>query len=196
MGGFRRFIRIIWTLVVMAALFIAIAALFPIPEVSPFITNNVLSNDYVLLAEVIILGVVLFAVFCYFVHGLFARSAKHDVIVKSDIGELTITDKAVISVAEETTHNFSSVVDEDVKVKMYNQPEKTKVFVTAYTRDANDLTGLSKRIQEAVWKKVDLTLGVHAEKVDVKMEQEDYERTQQKQSSQQNRSKANRPRVK
>lgn len=195
MGGFRRFIRIVWTLVAMVALFVAIAVIYPIPQVSPVIANTLMNNEYALLAEVIILGVVLFGVLCFFIHGLFARSKKHEVVVKNDLGELIIQDKAVKSVAEETAHQFSSVVDEDVKVKMSNSPEKTRISVKAYTRDANDLTGLSKRIQEAVWKKVDLTLGVHAEKVDVDMEKEDYERTQQKSASRQNRN-SNRPRVK
>ncbi|MCI5775947.1 MAG: alkaline shock response membrane anchor protein AmaP [Aerococcus sp.] len=195
MGGFRRFIRIVWTLVAMVALFVAIAVIYPIPQVSPVIANTLMNNEYALLAEVIILGVVLFGVLCFFIHGLFARSKKHEVVVKNDLGELIIQDKAVKSVAEETAHQFSSVVDEDVKVKMSNSPEKTRISVKAYTRDANDLTGLSKRIQEAVWKKVDLTLGVHAEKVDVDMEQEDYERTQQESASRQNRN-SNRPRVK
>ncbi|MDO4670968.1 MAG: alkaline shock response membrane anchor protein AmaP [Aerococcus sp.] len=173
MGGFRRLVRIIWTIVAFLAVGIAIVAFYPFGALSTFVWNHVLVNSSLILAEVIVLGVLLCGIVVAFVHGLLAPSARNDLTLKNGRGTLTISKEAVASAAAKATRRFSSVVDEEVVVRMYQQPEKTQVSVTAYTEDANDQPGLGERIQETVQKTVDRTLGVTVEQVNVTMKQAD-----------------------
>ncbi|MDO4680795.1 MAG: alkaline shock response membrane anchor protein AmaP [Aerococcus sp.] len=171
MGGFRRFIRIVWTLVAFLALGTAIAALTSFGGLTEFVWNHVLVNESLVLAEIVVLGVLLCAVVVLFIHGLLAPSTKNYVAVKNGRGTLTLTKTAVASAAAVATRRFSSVLDEDVNVTMYKRPEETTVNVTAYTEDAADQTGLSERIQEAVQKSVERTLGVTVGTVNVTMQE-------------------------
>lgn len=173
MGGFRRFIRIVWTLIAFVAIGIAIVAFYPFGDVTLFVWDHILTNDSLILAEIVVLGVLLCGVVVAFVHGLFAPATRNYLTMKNGRGTLTISKTAVTSAAAAATRRFSSVNDEEVHVTMYKRPEDTRVSVTAYTEDANDQPGLSERIQEAVQKSVDRTLGVAVKRVDVTMKQAD-----------------------
>lgn len=173
MGGFRRFLQIILTLVGLVALLAAIALFYPIQYLTPFVKETVLGNTYGQRAMLAGLAFVALVVLVVFLQAVMAPAKRDHLEVKTDAGVLSFTKHSVEDTAVRASQRVAGVRFPEAKVRFGKRPEDTKVKVVFQVEEATDVIDLASRVQERVRDTVAVSLGIPVEDVNVKVNQID-----------------------
>lgn len=176
MGTFRRGIQIILTLVGLLTVLFAIALLYPIEYLSPFVRDVVLANTY---GQWIMLGGLVFAalvVLVVFLQAVIAPAKRDHLEVKTETGVLSFTKRSVEDAAIRASQRVHDVKFPEAKVHFGKRPEDTKVKVTFQVDEAVDVIALANQVQERVRDTISVTLGIPVKDVNVKINQLDRSR--------------------
>jgi uncharacterized membrane protein len=173
MGGFRRFLQIILTLVGLLAVLCAIALFYPIQYLTPFVQDTLLGNTYGQWAMLAGLAFVALVVLVVFLQAVVAPAKRHHLEVKTESGTLSFTKHSVEDTAVRASQRVSGVKFPDAKVHFGKRPEDTKVRVVFQVDEAANVIDLASQVQERVRDTVSASLGIPVEDVNVKVNQLD-----------------------
>lgn len=173
MGGFRRFLQIILTLVGLLALLCAIALFYPIQYLTPFVQDTILGNTYGQWAMLAGLAFVALVVLVVFLQAVVAPAKRDHLEVKTDAGVLSFTKHSVQDTAVRASQRVPGIKFPDAKVRFGKRPEDTKVNVVFQVDEAANVIDLANQVQERVRDTVSVSLGIPVEDVNVKVNQLD-----------------------
>lgn len=180
MSGFRRFLQIVWSIASILALLVAIFVIFPVRQITPFIVENILAYESARIVIVALLALmVLFFIITLF-HGIFAKSSQSRLEVEGEEGTLAIESKTIEAIVLRSIEDHPMIEDADVDVKLYNNPEDTKVKVDCIITEPADVTQIAQDVQLKAKTAVNQMLGVRVNDVDVevkKVEKDEYKQS-------------------
>jgi len=171
MGTFRRYLQILLTLVGFLALLFAIAIFYPIQYLTPFVQDVVLANEYGRWAMLGALAFVALVILFVLLQAVFAPGKRDNLLVKTEIGELTFTKRSVEDTAIRSIQHLPSVKFPTAKAKFGKSPEDTTVKVNFQVDEVADVINLANQVQSHVEHAIETTMGVPVKDVDVKVTQ-------------------------
>ncbi|MDK6233979.1 alkaline shock response membrane anchor protein AmaP [Aerococcus sanguinicola] len=171
MGGFRRFIQIVVTLIFILALVAAISLFYPIPYLSAFAISYLVGNWTLRLVVAVILGLLLvYCVFLFF-RALFVASKHRRMVMDASRGDMNVSKQAIEATALSAVKHVGNIYYPDAKVTIYDKPEDTEIDIQVSVGEMDNVPMLGQLIQERVQAAVQRTLHLDVHRIDVKINQ-------------------------
>ncbi|SPT61463.1 Uncharacterised protein [Aerococcus viridans] len=167
MGGLRKFLQILFSLLVLLAVVATAAVIYPIPYVSDFVDQYIVSNQ-MLVNTVIVLLALAFIYFAVALIWAFVAPAKSGTLkVANDFGEVKVNRDTVVHAVHQELLDVKEASHKNVTVKFGRKPENTKVTVD-YAVDKNQaVQATSDRIAEKAKLGAERVLGTNVQNVKV-----------------------------
>ncbi|AMB99362.1 hypothetical protein AWM75_04855 [Aerococcus urinaehominis] len=171
MGGFRRFLQIVLSLLALVAVVLSVATFYPIPYISGFVSYLVVQQSYLNLVVAGILALLAILALVLFFQAIFAPSKHDELVIETDRGEMILQKQAVESTAIRAMRSMPQVKFPQAKAIFIKDPHHTKLNLEYSVEEGRDIVNLSQRIQERVADEVSNFLGVPIAKVNVSVKQ-------------------------
>ena len=167
MGGLRRFLQILFSLLVLLAVVATAAVIYPIPYVSDFVDQYIVSNQ-ILVNTVIVLLALAFIYFAVaLIWALVAPAKSGTLKVANDFGELKVNRDTVVHAVQQELLDVKEASHKHVIVKFGRKPENTKVTVDYDVDNNQAVQTISNQIQEKARLGAERVLGIKVQNVKV-----------------------------
>lgn len=168
MSSFRKYVQAIVALIVMLGLLFGISLFFPIPHVTDFVQNHILTNMNLSIAVAVVLGVAGVYFVAAFFYALFARSKNKTMRLSNDKGDIVVESETVETYAHDAIHDIKEAQNKQVKAKLGSNPGSTKVDIEFDIDENKDAVAVSNTIQERVQRAIEEFFGEAIKGVNVK----------------------------
>lgn len=167
MPGFRKFLQAIAALLALAALVIAMATLYPVPRLSPFVLKYVLQNRDVSMVVAVILGLLACLAFIFFLYSCFAQSKAKKLRLTTENGEITVDRSVVENDINAACREVEGAKAPQASVKLGRQPEQTVVDLHVVCDEDTEQNELSQQLQEKARTAVERVLAASPKSINV-----------------------------
>lgn len=176
MSTVRRLVQIIFSILAIIVLILTMSIYLPVPYLTRFTFETILTNETIRIGFAIILGLILIYSLVNFFQALFASSLKNKLELERDMGIISLEKDAIISTSRASIENMPQILESDIDARLFDSPEDTKIDAKIKVSKENNLIGLSEKVQRRIQDSIDHSLGVKVEKVNVRVEEIDQER--------------------
>lgn len=167
MGGLRKFLQILFSLLVLLAVVATAAVIYPIPYVSDFVDQYIVSNQ-ILVNTAVVLLVLAFIYFAVaLIWALVAPAKSRTLKVANDFGQVKVSRDTVVHVVHQELLDVKEASNKNVTVKFGRKPENTKVTVDYATDKNQAVQATSDQIAEKARLGAERVLGTNIQNVKV-----------------------------
>lgn len=179
MGGLRKFLQILFSLLVLLAVVATASVIYPIPYLSDFVDHNIVSNQMLVNAVIVLLalGFIYFAV--ALIWSILAPAKSRTLKVSNDYGEVKVNRDTVVQAVYRELLDVKQASRKNVTVKFGRKPENTKVTVDYAVDKHNDVQTISNQIAEKAKLAAESVLGTSIQNVKVTAAPYDVEQNHQ-----------------
>ncbi|WP_290490731.1 MULTISPECIES: alkaline shock response membrane anchor protein AmaP [unclassified Aerococcus] len=167
MGGLRKFLQILFSLLVLLAVVATASIIYPIPYVSDFVDQYIVSNQMLVNTVIVLLSLAFIYFAVALIWALEAPAKSRTLKVSNDFGEVKVNRDTVVNAVHQELLDVKQVSHKDVTVKFGRKPENTKVTVN-YAVDKNQaVQTISNKIQEKASLGAERVIGTNIQNVKV-----------------------------
>lgn len=181
MGGLRKFLQILFSLLVLLAVVAAAAVIYPIPYVSDFVDQYIVSNQMFVNAVIVLLALAFIYFAVALIWAMVAPAKSRTLKVANDFGEVKVNRDTVVQAVHRELLDVKQASNKNVTVKFGRKPEKTKVSVDYAVDKNNPVQSISDQIAEKAKLGAERVLGTSIQ--DVKVSAAPYDASEVSQQS-------------
>lgn len=182
MGGIRRTTQILASLLCTLAVVAAGSLVFPIPYVSDYVRQNIITSDNASLEVIVFLVLLGFIFLMILLYSLFAPSKKSYLILETEKGNIVVKGEVIEATAYNAIRSNPNIKRPHVSAKFGKDVEHIKMKIDFDILETEDITRAGNEVQCVAKKDVDALLGAEIPKINVKVrELSSEDESQQKQ---------------
>lgn len=167
MSGFRKFLQILLSLLIIVAILIVAATIYPIPYVSEFVARYVTAYQTGVYIVVSLLALALLYFAIAFIWALLAPAKSRTLKVNSEKGQVAIDHETVIQAIRRDILDVKQASNKRVDVKFGRNPEQTKVKVAYAIAEDQPVQTISDAIQRKAKQAAEAVLNTTIKEVKV-----------------------------
>lgn len=179
MGGLRKFLQILFSLLVLLAVVATAAMIYPIPYVSDFVNQYVVSNQIFVNAVIVLLALAFIYFAVALIWAMVAPAKSRTLKISNDYGELKVHRDTVVQAVHRELLDVKQASHKNVTVKFGRKPENTKVSVDYAVDKKHENQAISDQIAEKAKLAAERVLGASIQNVKVSPAPYDAEQVNQ-----------------
>lgn len=187
MGGLRKTLQILLSLLVLLAIVATASTIYPIPYVTDFVSEYIVGNQYAVYAMITLLALIAVYFAVALIWAMVAPAKSRTLTVKNDFGQVAVNRETVKSAVHREILDVKQAVNKDVQVKFGSQPEKTKVKVDFSVDQDQSVQSISDQVSQKAKEAAERVLATSIKDVKVSANTFDANNMQQQSSSNQSR---------